>query len=482
MTLEELGIKDKLETTQCEFKSQLSEKNSISWLKTVDAFANTYGGKLYIGVDDTSYKVIGFNQKGVDGQVQLFISGLKEHFKTLPSYKFTYFNFKEDDEEKYLICIEISKADRLPVFVSYQGFSLAFIRDEGRTTPAREDQIQDMVISSACTPYDYIPTNEIFDAKSFSLLYKTYKEKNNKDLNEKTLSSIEFFSKDKKLSRGALLFKDGYSSNLTKVKCVKWPGIDKGSSYYLNEEEINGNIIECLAKCQEYIQNNSDKGFEKTSSSRKEIFSYPPRAVFEGLVNAFAHRNYFMDYMNIQLDLYVDRLEITSPGSLLNNEQLYKDKNITALAPIRRNKLVCDVLEKLKMMEAIGSGFEKIENEYRGKGEPFEPYITASSSYFILTLPNLLFTPGVVTEATTNLKLVYPKDADQKERDDKILSFCYYSPKSLEEIASVIGIKPSSYFRKDLEDRLAKQSLLSVGEFKNKKKYSTNREIVKIIL
>lgn len=482
MTLEELGIKDRLETTKCEFKSQLNEKDPINWLKTVDAFANTAGGKLYIGIDDSTHNVIGFNQKGVDRQVQLFIKCVKEHFKVLPTYNFTYFSFKDDDEELFLICVEIEKAVLLPVFVSYQGFSLAFIREEGRTTPAREDQLQDMVISTTHAAYDSLPTNEKFLPNDYSMLYKTYRERNGKDLSEKILSSIDFFSiKDKTLLRGSLLFKDGYSSNLTKVKCVKWPGIDKGSSYYLNEETINGNILECIDKCQKYIELNSDRGYKKENNGRIDIYSYPPRAVFEGIVNAFAHKNYFMDYMNIQIDMYVDRLEITSPGSLLNNEQLYKDKNITVLVPIRRNRVICQILEKLKMMESIGSGFEKIEDEYRGKGDAYAPYVTATSSYFTLTLPNLLFSSGIVNESSVNLKLLYSKETTQKDRDDKILSYCYYSPKTLEEIANIIGIQPSSYLRKDIEDRLVTQSLLVVGNFKNKKKYSTNRENVKLI-
>lgn len=481
MTLQELGIEDKFETRQCEFKKELNEKECINWLKTVDAFANTSGGKLYVGVDDSTLEVIGFNQKGIDRQVQIFIRCLKEHFKVIPPYSFSYIPFKMKDEEKYLICIQIDKGSRLPIFLTYQGYSLTFVRDEGRTSPAREDQIQDMVISSSAYPYDYIPTEEVFSPSNFSTLYSTYKNNNGKELNEKVLSSIEFFSLNKTLTRGALLFKDGYASSLTRVKCIKWPGLDKGSSLYLDEKTIDGNIVECIYKCQEYISSASVKGFKKENDKRVEVFSFPPRAVFEGLVNAFAHRNYFMDYMNIQIDIYLDRLEITSPGSLLNNENLYKDKDITKLAPIRRNKLICAVLEKLKMMEAIGSGFKKIEDEYRDKGDNFSPYVSATSSYFVLTLPNLLFSSGIVNESTTDLKLSYLKRQDYKDRDDKVLSYCYYSPKSLEEIASMLNIKPSSYLRNDLEDRLGKQSLLIVGEFGNKKKYSTNRSLVTLM-
>lgn len=40
------------ECTDYDFKRELEEKKSKSWLKSVSAFANTLGGTLFFGVDD----------------------------------------------------------------------------------------------------------------------------------------------------------------------------------------------------------------------------------------------------------------------------------------------------------------------------------------------------------------------------------------------------------------------------------------------
>ena len=48
-TLKEMLI---AEATEHDFKLMLEEKNPISWLKSVSAFANGFGGSLYFGVSD----------------------------------------------------------------------------------------------------------------------------------------------------------------------------------------------------------------------------------------------------------------------------------------------------------------------------------------------------------------------------------------------------------------------------------------------
>ena len=46
------------EATECDFKSELERKKTVSWLKSVSAFANGIGGTLFFGVDDDG-KIIG---------------------------------------------------------------------------------------------------------------------------------------------------------------------------------------------------------------------------------------------------------------------------------------------------------------------------------------------------------------------------------------------------------------------------------------
>ena len=48
------------ETTECNFKVAIETKKPKSWLKSISAFANGVGGRLFFGVDDNK-NVVGLS-------------------------------------------------------------------------------------------------------------------------------------------------------------------------------------------------------------------------------------------------------------------------------------------------------------------------------------------------------------------------------------------------------------------------------------
>ena len=86
---------------------------------------------------------------------------------------------------------------------------------------------------------------------------------------------------------------------------------------------------------------------------------YPSKAIREVLVNAFAHRDYADAGRKIRLEIFKDRIVVSSPG--------YPPKPLT-LAKLRkgnyescrRNPVIAECLATLGMMEQRGSGFERI--------------------------------------------------------------------------------------------------------------------------
>ena len=51
---------------------------------------------------------------------------------------------------------------------------------------------------------------------------------------------------------------------------------------------------------------------------------YPPKAVYEALVNALVHRGYMTQGSKIRVDMYDDRLEIVSPDGKKIQEMLLR--------------------------------------------------------------------------------------------------------------------------------------------------------------
>ncbi len=56
------------ETTECDFKVAIETKKPKSWLKSVSAFANGVGGRLFFGVDDNK-NIVGLSDVQNDAEL-----------------------------------------------------------------------------------------------------------------------------------------------------------------------------------------------------------------------------------------------------------------------------------------------------------------------------------------------------------------------------------------------------------------------------
>ena len=188
MNIHDLFPEIVFETTTIEFKQFMNEKSPLPWLKTVDAFANTAGGCLYIGVKDDG-ALSGFPHDLVDGIVLSFQRIVKEHFKAPLAFSFSYPSYREDGEERYLVVVSVPRSPMRPLILSYEGNSLVFVRHEAKNSAATYELIREMIVSSEYIPYDSQDTGVPFDPARFSRLEARYREARGKPLTEKFLQS-----------------------------------------------------------------------------------------------------------------------------------------------------------------------------------------------------------------------------------------------------------------------------------------------------
>lgn len=109
----------------------------------------------------------------------------------------------------------------------------------------------------------------------------------------------------------------------------------------------------------------------------------------EGLVNALIHRNYLELGSEVHIDMYDDRLEIYSPGGLMDGVSI-KDMDLMNMASRRRNPVLADIFSRLKYMERRGSGFKKIMSAYKGHDgytDGMDPTFSTPWDSFVLVLP-----------------------------------------------------------------------------------------------
>lgn len=485
MTIEELIPGVNLEDEAIEFKGIIEEgpgKNGsekrleFGWLKELVAFANTKGGCLFIGVDNKTHEIYALDHTMVDKIVLMIHRLVKEHIEPEIRYRISKLEVPETRPTRYVLRIDVEKSKNPPVTLKFKGFASIFIRHFGLTSPATGEEIRDLVMNSENISFDQPFTDKTFHPEDFTLLYDEFRKANGKELTEKELISIGFLSPNRKLSRGAELFEDNCDSEKTLVECTQFLGVSKGDNVFYATKKIVGNLLKEFREIQDFVLSRSANGFIKKGEGQKALVSFPLRALNEGIINALAHRNYYINGSQIEINLFKDRLQIISPGSLPGSRYLNKEKDLSSIPPIRRNQVICDVFSMLKLMEKKGSGFDKITEDYRVYGKEFAPYASSASNYFELTLPDLSFQGGP-TDMNPIPKVTTPEELPGKN-DLKILSFCYNEAKTISEIAAFLKVQPSTYFRKNVIDRLCREGYLESIKKTRNSTYHTNHDLV----
>lgn len=479
MYLEEIVDDVQLENDKFECKSRLNREDVLGWLKTIAGFANAFGGDFYIGVEDKTNKLIGFNRIEADNERNYFNNQVNEHLVPRPQMKISFVRYEIKDTERFVIKIQVPESVVKPVILKYKNIPSIFMRRDGFTNGATYEEIIEMSIKSKNMQYDILPSDIPYEPEKFQTLRLFYSSHNNgKELSEKALRSMGFYNEEGLLANGAVMFMDDYHEKKTEVQCSAFSGFNKGSERIVTVNRFHGNIISVIQYMMEFITLRMNHSMVKLDTRRKNIDAYPKRALFEGVINAVAHRDYFLDETQIQLDMFRDRLEIVSPGSFYRREKLGKSYNLSEIISKRRNELITSVLVSCNVMEAAGTGFDKIVEEYREADESHRPYIYSSSDHFTLVLPDLTYMDGV--EESEFPVITFVPVENGTDYDEQVLSFCYYHAHKVSEIAEYLGVSDSTYLRKQVLGNLEEQGYLEKSKISRAMYFKTNRDMVQV--
>lgn len=131
---------------------------------------------------------------------------------------------------------------------------------------------------------------------------------------------------------------------------------------------------------------------------RKAIRHYSKEVIRELLVNAFAHKSYTISG-DIFIELYTDRLEISSPGNL----PMGITKSNILHTRFRRNPHIINVLSALNLMEGEGSGFDLIYEKLSQDAKEY-PVIINDYDYVKVTIYSNIIDIEIIKILDTILK------------------------------------------------------------------------------
>ena len=91
----------------------------------------------------------------------------------------------------------------------------------------------------------------------------------------------------------------------------------------MDRREFDGPIQNQVDMAYQYVLEKINMGMQIHGIYRQDVYELPTDSVRELIANAVAHRSY-LEPGNIQVAIFDDRLEVTSPGMLLNNVSIKK--------------------------------------------------------------------------------------------------------------------------------------------------------------
>ena len=356
------------ESEKTEFKENAKTN---TYIKTVVAFANGNGGKIVFGVKDNREIV------GVENEFEVMdgiINAISDNCYPMIVPDISLHTL----ENKTVILVEIEGGKKKPYYLKSKGMQKGtYIRSGATTRIIEEDYVlKELVLEGENKYFDQqvchgesVSDEEI--EKFCEWLEKLARKNSEND------TEIRKITRNTLLSWKVLEEKNGriFPTNAyillsgkgnwevsRKIQC----GVFKGEtrSIFVDKKEFEGSIIMQLEKAYQYVLEKINLGSDIVGIYRVDKYEIPPKSIREVIANAVIHRSY-LEPNDIQVALYNNRLEITSPGMLLSGVNVKRMKEGYSKL---RNRAIASVFAYVNIIEKWGSGIPRIMNEIREYG------------------------------------------------------------------------------------------------------------------
>ena len=374
------------EATAYDKKQMLEVKRPKSWLKSVSAFANGEGGTLIFGISDDDH-IVGLTD--AKGDAERISEEIKSKLDPIPEVNLEL----KDADGKTLLLLHVYPGQETPYYYIGDKQRIAFVRIGNESVTADRTQLKALVLKGSGRTYDSLPSNYRFEDMAFSKLRSVHYKRLQRSFDDSEFTSWGIIDENGKLTNAGALLADESPVRQSRIFCTRWNGLDmtSGLGEAIDDVELEGCVIGQLQDAVSFVRNNSRKKWWKENDYREELPDYPERAVTEAIANAIIHRDYMQMGSEIHIDMYDDRLEIYSPGGMMDG-RLIQQLNPLTVPSKRRNPLLADFFSRLGLMERRGSGMKKIINTYRRYEQLsgcHAPEFTSNASEFHVTLWNL---------------------------------------------------------------------------------------------
>ncbi len=355
------------ESQTIEFKRCITENLKYE----VIAFANTAGGTIYIGIDDDGTPV------GIEDMDESMLSVTNTiRDSILPDI--TLFTDVRESVigGKPVIEIIVQRGSQRPYFIKGKGIRPegVYIRHGASSVPASHSAILRMI--KASSDDDYEETDSLRQDLTFLRTEKAFRDKGLR-FTRTEMKTLGLMMPDGIYTNLAFLLSDQCSHT---IKAAVFEGDTK--AIFRDRREFTGSLLMQLEDAYSFLDQYNRTRSEFDGLSRIDRRDYPTQAIREALMNALVHREYALPGP-ILISIYDNRIEITTPGGLVNELTL---DDVMLGVSILRNRNLGNVFYRLELIEAYGTGIARIMESYEPDTD--KPRIDVSDNAFRITLPN----------------------------------------------------------------------------------------------
>ena len=376
------------EDTANEFKSLRGGlPNADDLAAAMVAFANSGGGRLWLGVENDG-TVSGVGDRAA---CDVLLRRLDEVCQNNVVPPLACSHRKAEYEGRVIVVSQIPGYGPGRPYRTQRG--VYYIRGGASRRIAPPDEVKRLVLSATATaqvpdeaPLDGTNLDDI-DGAHFRAYYQAvYEEAPPVDLRQlkRLLANLRILNGEQLSLMGLLCFGKDPQQRLpwARITAVRSPGTDVALEL-LDRKDFGGPVDRQIADTEEFLGRQlashvAIRGFEPETPE----YALPLEAVREAVRNAVVHRDYAVT-AQINVTMYDDRLEVVSPGRLLNSVTVESMK--LGAVHVERNPLIATVLAKRHLMTERGSGVRRMVVLMRQRGLP-EPEIEERGPALMVTL------------------------------------------------------------------------------------------------
>ncbi len=295
----------------------------------IAAFANSHGGVLLLGVQDNPREVIGIPVKLLDDVEALVRQACEDSINTSVAPVIERLRLPDSTSaEQAVMRVDVPRS--LFVHSSPSGYLHRVGSSKRRIAPDQLARLFQHRSQSRMIRFDESPIPTATLADLDQALWGKFTTHRLTAEPEQLLSKLAMASQDdagvwRPTVAGTLLACTKPEQFLPSafIQAVAYQGKqispETEPPYQRDARDIGGPLDQQISGACAFVRKNMSSAAKKgATGGREDIPQFNMLAVFEAMTNAVAHRDYSMAGSKVRLRIFDDRLELYTPGSLVN--------------------------------------------------------------------------------------------------------------------------------------------------------------------